>query len=97
MMDLLLAVALMRPIVFVDAGARPVYGIRIGHAEAATWTDDLLGFAGTLDVSTGREVRVPLDDRDCILDVRATFDDGTVVVLHAMDLCHTDLVKIPSP
>lgn len=97
MTALLLALALARDVVFVDAGARPIYSLRVGHARSGSWTDDLLGFAGVVDVSSGREVRVPVDDRDCLLDIRATFDDGNAVVLTDVDLCHTPVVRIPGP
>lgn len=91
------AAVALRSIVFVDAGSRPVYSLQTGHAASNEWSAELLGFANALDVSEGREVQIGVDASDCRQDVRATFDDGTSVVLNSVDLCAASTVRITDP
>lgn len=81
-------------VLVLNAAESPIFAVRIGHAEENAWGPDLLPFNDVVDVSRGRELRLPPDLTDCSYDVSATFGDGTSVVLRDVDLCTVTELRI---
>jgi hypothetical protein len=76
-----------RTVLLLNTADQPIFEVHVGHAGQNAWSSDLLGFDDVIDVSRGREVRIPFNSAGCSYDVSATYRDGLVVVLHDVDLC----------
>ena len=82
-----------RSVLVINAGNRPIFALRIGHATQKLWSADMLGFDRTIDVSSGVEVPIDFDPATCAYDIEATYGDGSVVVKHDVDLCSLRRLK----
>lgn len=80
------ATPMQRSLDIINAGIQPVYAIRIGHRATGTWSADLLGPTGVVDVGAEQSVRVQLQDT-CWYDVRFRYRDGRGGELDDVDLC----------
>lgn len=89
-----LALTSARDVVVINTGNDAIFALRVGDAQAARWSDDLLGFAGVIDVSRGRTVALPVDRRHCLGDVEATFRGGATVVVRNVNLCRVQHLAI---
>ncbi len=75
-----------RTLAFINAGAEPVYAIRIGHHETGAWSEDLLGSTDVVDVGDAQNVRVDLGGT-CWYDVRFEHRGGAAQEIDGVDLC----------
>jgi len=83
----LVATLATKQLLIVNSGDDAIFALRVGHAAAGDWGNDILGFADVIDVSRGRVVRVSFDDASCTYDLQATYRNGTVVVRRDLNLC----------
>jgi len=81
-----------RTILVTNGGDRAIVALRVGQAAPKSWSDDLLGFDGVIQVSRGREIRMSVDPSACFSDVKATYQDGRDVVQHDVNLCTVDRI-----
>lgn len=69
-----------RAVTFVNAGAEPLYAIRIGHSAAGAWSEDLLGSTDVLDAGEARRLNAELQGT-CWYDVRFEYRGAIRVFL----------------
>lgn len=86
-----------RRVLVLNQGNSAIMYLRIGNAQNAKWSADLLGYAGAIDVGRGMDVTVDVDDTACTYDLQATYGDGTTQIAPAVDLCSTDRVSFYEP
>jgi len=86
------APAAERQLVVVNAGNEAIFSVRLGNEARHRWSPDLLRFDQVIDVSSGRQLRVPYDRSVCRYDVQATYAAGAVAALHNVNLCRSDAV-----
>ncbi len=86
---LALAQTVTRSVLVINAADRPIFALRIGHADTGTWSDDLFGLTDVLGVHAGRTVALPIDESTCAYDLEATYPDGHASLLRNVDVCST--------
>lgn len=77
---------MLRTLQVVNAGAEPVYSVRVGHHATGEWSADLLDATQVIDVGDGRPLRISLE-QTCWYDIRAEYRDGHVEEVDGLDLC----------
>lgn len=85
---------LHRSISFVNAGSRPIFSLRIGHAALKHWGHDLLGPTGVIAIGESRRISLRLV-ATCWYDVRAQYRNGHFVQLRDVDLCRARRLFLP--
>jgi hypothetical protein len=85
--------ATTRRVLVLNQGNAAIMYLRIGSVSSAKWSADLLGYDDAIDVGSGKDVTVDVDENACTYDLQATYDDGTTQIAPGVDLCSTDRVS----